>query len=88
MASFAIRMVALQAPINGIVRSRITYLQAIGRTRNMQALTFVSSLVYVVGCAFALGALFGADGGALSQGDFYLLEPDSANPYKRLYTNN
>ena len=33
-------------------------------------------------------ALFGADGGALSQGDFYLLEPDSANPYKRLYTNN
>lgn len=62
MASFAIRMVALQAPINGIVRSRITYLQAIGRTRNMQALTFVSSLVYVVGCAFALGALFGAYG--------------------------
>ena len=62
MASFAICMVALQAPVNGIVRSRITYLQAIGRTRNMQALTFVSSLVYVVGCAFALGALFGAYG--------------------------
>ena len=62
MASFAIRMVALQAPFNGIVRSRITYLQAIGRTRNMQALTFLSSFVYVVGCAFALGAAFGAYG--------------------------
>ncbi len=62
MSTFAIRMVALQAPINGIVRSRITYLQAIGRTKNMQALTFVSSLLYVVGCAFVLGALFGAYG--------------------------
>lgn len=32
--------------------------------------------------------LFGADEGELLGGKFYLLEPDSANPYKRLYTNN
>ena len=31
--------------------------------------------------------LFGADEKALFGGTFYLLEPDSANPYKRLYTN-
>ena len=33
-------------------------------------------------------AEFGADYEALSSGDFFLLEPNSANPYKRLYTNN
>lgn len=32
--------------------------------------------------------LFGVEGDALTCGTFYLLEPDSANPYKRLYTNN
>ena len=32
--------------------------------------------------------LFGVDEEALFDGTFYLLEPDSANPYKRLYTNN
>lgn len=31
---------------------------------------------------------FGAEFAALTKGDFYLLTPDSANPYKRLYTNN
>ena len=31
---------------------------------------------------------FGAEFAALAKGDFYLLTPDSANPYKRLYTNN
>ena len=31
---------------------------------------------------------FGLDFDALTDGDFYLLAPDSANPYKRLYTNN
>ena len=31
---------------------------------------------------------FGADIMALATGDFFLLEPDSSNPYKRLYTNN
>ena len=31
---------------------------------------------------------FGAEFAALTKGDFYLLTPDSSNPYKRLYTNN
>ena len=31
---------------------------------------------------------FGEDISALTAGDFFLLEPDSKNPYKRLYTNN
>ena len=31
---------------------------------------------------------FGADVRALTTGTFYLLQPDSNNPYKRLYTNN
>ena len=32
--------------------------------------------------------LFSEDISALTTGAFYLLEPDSNNPYKRLYTNN
>ena len=32
--------------------------------------------------------VFGTDMQALMTGDFFLLEPDSSNPYKRLYTNN
>ena len=31
---------------------------------------------------------FGMDHSALTTGTFYLLQPDSGNPYKRLYTNN
>jgi len=31
---------------------------------------------------------FGVDAAALTDGEFLLLEPNSANPYKRLYTNN
>ena len=62
MTVFAVRMVALQAPLNGLVRPRITYLQAVGRTKNMQMLTTVSSLVYVVLCALVLGVAFGAYG--------------------------
>ncbi len=31
---------------------------------------------------------FGENYSDLIKGDFYLLEPNSANPYKRLYTNN
>ena len=62
MTVFAVRMIALQAPLNGLVRPRITYLQAVGRTRNMQLLTAVSSVVYVVLSAFVLGVAFGAYG--------------------------
>lgn len=62
MTAFAIRMIALQAPLNGLVRPRITYLQSIGRTRNMQALTALSSLGFVALSAFVMGAAFGAYG--------------------------
>ena len=33
-------------------------------------------------------SLFNADAKALLDGEFFLLQPDSGNPYKRLYTNN
>jgi len=62
MTVFAVRMVALQAPLNGLLRPRIAYLQSVGRTRNMQLLTAVSSLVYVALSAFLLGTAFGAYG--------------------------
>lgn len=62
MTVFAIRMIAIQTPLNGFLRPRITYLQAVGHTKNMQLLTFVSSVAYVVVSAFVLGALFGAYG--------------------------
>ena len=62
MTVFAVRMIALQAPLNGFVRSRITYLQSVDRTRNMQMLTALSTVVYVVLSAFVLGEVFGAYG--------------------------
>lgn len=62
MTVFAIRIVALQAPLRGILHPRISYLQAVEHTRNMQLLTVLSRLVYVLFCAFLLGALFGAYG--------------------------
>ena len=62
MTVFAVRIIALQVPLNGLVRPRITYLQSVGRTRNMQLLTAVTSLVYVVLSAYVLGAAFGPYG--------------------------
>ena len=62
MTVFTIRMVALQAVLSGILQPRITYLQAVGHTRNMQLLTILSRLVFVIPVAFLLGTLFGAYG--------------------------
>ena len=62
MTVFAIRMIALQAPLDGILRPRITYLQATSHIRNMQILTIISKLLYVVFAALILGHLFGAYG--------------------------
>lgn len=62
MTVFAVRMIALQTILNGFVRPRITYLQAVGRTRNMQLLTSASSLLYVALSAFILGTAFGSYG--------------------------
>ncbi len=62
MTAFTIRMIALQAVLSGILQPRITYLQAVGRTKNMQFLTILSKLVYAIPAAFLMGALFGAYG--------------------------
>ena len=62
MTTFAICMIALQAPLDGILRPRITYLQVVEHIRNMQILTVLSKLVYIVLAAFILGALFGPYG--------------------------
>lgn len=62
MTVFTIRMIALQAPLTGILQPRITYLQAVEHTRNMQLLTIASRLVYAILVAFLMGILFGAYG--------------------------
>ena len=62
MTVFVIRMIALQAPLGGLLHPRITYLQATERTKKMQLLTIASKLVYVIISAFILGALFGPYG--------------------------
>ena len=62
MTVFALRMIALQAPLFGLLRPRIAYLQAVNRTRNMQVLSALSTVIYIVLTAAALGALFGAYG--------------------------
>ena len=62
MVAFASVMVGLYAPLNGLVRSRISYLNAVKKTRNMQVMTFLSSVVYTIISAFVLGRFFGAYG--------------------------
>ena len=62
MTVFAVRMIALQAPLYGFLRYRIAYLQAINRTRDMQLLSVLSTVIYVLLTAAALGAIFGKYG--------------------------
>ena len=62
MVVFSSVMIGIYAPLNGLVRSRISYLNAVKKTRNMQIMTFLSSVVYTIISAFALGKLFGAYG--------------------------
>lgn len=50
------------APLTGLVRSRISYLNAIKRKKSMQILTILSSIVYTPLVAFILGYIFGACG--------------------------
>ena len=59
---FGAAATAFFAPLNGLVRARIAYLNAIRRTRDMQLMTLLSSLVYTVLCTGALGALLGTRG--------------------------
>lgn len=59
---FVIRMLALQGPMQTLIKSRISYLQVIYRKVNMNLLIFASQLVIVIISAFVLGNLFGAYG--------------------------
>lgn len=62
LTAFAVRMIALQTPLNALVRSRISYLQATGKARLMQIMTGLAYLVNCLLCAGILGRLFGPRG--------------------------
>lgn len=62
MSVFAVCMTGLTAVPNALVRSRISYLQSIHKTKNMQAMSFLFSLGFIVLSALILGSLFGAYG--------------------------
>lgn len=62
MAVFAIRVLALQIPLQALIASRIKYLQAIRRKSNMILLIMVTQLIFVILSAFILGRLFGSYG--------------------------
>lgn len=59
---FTMRMLALQNPLQALVATRIKYLQAIHKRRNMKMLIFGAQLVFVLTSAFVLGKLFGVYG--------------------------
>lgn len=62
MATFAIRMLALQNPLQAIISSRIKYLQAIQKKLNMNLLILGTKLGFILISAFVLGNLFGIYG--------------------------
>lgn len=62
MSVFAIRMLALQNPLQALITSRIKYLQAVHRRQNMNLLIFAAKLVFVLVASFGLGRLFGVWG--------------------------
>ena len=59
MAVFALRVLAIQIPLQALVESRIKYLQAIHLQLNMNLLTIVTRLIFVVLSAYFMGKLFG-----------------------------
>lgn len=62
MTTFAIRMLALQNPLQALIASRIKYLQATHNRRNMNLLIFAAQFVFVLISAFVLGKTFGVYG--------------------------
>ena len=62
MVTFAIRMLAIQNPLQALIASRIKYLQAIRLKFNMNLLIFTAQLAFTVLSAFVLGNLFGVYG--------------------------
>ena len=61
MATFAIRMLALQNPLQILLTCRIKYLQVLRRVK-LYMLIMLTQILSVVLSAFALGALFGTYG--------------------------
>ncbi|MBR5087856.1 MAG: ATP-binding protein [Ruminiclostridium sp.] len=64
---FASIMTAFYAPLNGLVRARISYLNCIKLTKNAQLMVFLSTIVYMLLSAWILGFLFGAKGELAAQ---------------------
>ena len=62
LAHYAIIGVALQCPLQALVRSRICYLQRIEKTKSMQLVIMLSTVAYPIICALVLGMLFGVYG--------------------------
>lgn len=62
MAVFALRMLALQTPLQSLIASRIKYLQAIHRKHNMNMLIMATQVVFVILAALILGKIFGSYG--------------------------
>ena len=62
MSVFAVGVTALLQPLNALVRARISYLQAVNKTKNMRILSFLTFFVYQILGAAVLGDLFGAYG--------------------------
>ena len=62
MATFTIRMLALQNPLQALIASRIKYLQAINRKSNMNLLIAATQIGFVLLSAFLLGRIFGIYG--------------------------
>lgn len=66
MVVFSSVLIGIYAPLNGLVRSRLSYLNAIKKAHEMQIMTFLSSVVYTFLCAFVLSGLFGEYGALAS----------------------
>lgn len=66
MVVFATRILGLQTLLQTLLKSRISYLQAISKTINMNLLVFSSQLVFIITSALLLGKLLGVYGILLS----------------------
>ena len=62
LTRFALIGVALQCPLQALIRSRISYLQRIQKSMNMKLLILVATAVYPILSALILDALFGIYG--------------------------
>ena len=60
--AFALIGVAIQCPLQALVRSRICYVQRIERTNDMRKLIIISTVIYPIISVFVLGSIFGVYG--------------------------